>query len=90
MPTTTRLEHEKIFFHCVCFIEKSECNDGTGEMCTMLQLNKVVTILDIICLDDENMKEIYKMKGNKKQRIHLTISQRNSLKFILYYNTKQC
>ena len=46
-------------------------------------------ILDIICLDNENMKEIYQMKGDRKQRVHLTMSQRNSLKFIQYYNTKQ-
>ena len=30
------------------------------------------------------------MKGDKKQIIHLTMSQRNLLKFIQYYNTKQC
>ena len=51
MPNITILEHEKIFFHCLSLIEKPECNNGKGGICT-------ITILDIICLDDENMKEM--------------------------------
>ena len=35
------------------------------------------------------MKEMHKMKGDKKQRIHLTMFQRNSLKFIQYYSINQ-
>ena len=54
----------------------------------MLQLNKVYTILDIICIDNEHMKEMYKMKGDKEKRIQLTMPQHNSLKIIQCYNTK--
>ena len=87
MPITTRLEHQTTkIFHCLSLIEKVECNDKTGEICTILQLNQLDTILDMIYLDDENMKEMYKMKSNKRQRIHFTMIQRNSLKFIQYYN----
>ena len=59
MPTTTRVEHEKIFFHYMSLIEKSECNDGTSDICTMLHLNKIDTFLDILFLDDESIREIY-------------------------------
>ena len=60
MPTTTRLEHQYMFFYCLSLIEKPKWNDGTGDICTMLQLNQVDTIPDIWCLDDENMKHMYK------------------------------
>ena len=88
--TTTKLGHYKIIFHCLSLIEKPEFNDGAGDVYTILQFNKIDTILDIVCLDDENMKEIYKIVSDKKLRLHFTMSQRNSLKFIQDYNTKQC
>ena len=53
---TTRQEHEHIFIHYMSLIEKIEWNDGSGEICDILYLDKVDTIIDIIGLDDEHIK----------------------------------
>ena len=50
---------EKIFFNCVSIIETPECNDGTSEICDMILINEIDTILDIFSLDNENIKAIY-------------------------------
>ena len=73
MPTTTMLEHQKSFFHCLSLIEKTEYNDGTGDICTMLQLNQINIILDILQLDNENMKEIHKIVPDRKTRAHTLV-----------------
>ena len=39
---------------------KSEYNDGSGEICSMLILNQINTIIDILCLNDEHIPEMFK------------------------------
>ena len=88
MPSTKILEHDKLLFHCMSLIEKTECNDGSSDISTMIILNQIDTILDIFCLDDESIKVTHKSIPNKNTRIHCTLYQRNAVKFLQYCNTK--
>ena len=55
----------------------------------MLLINQIDTILDIIILDEEGLKVVFKSIPKNKNRIRLSILQRNTVKFLQYYNTKQ-
>ena len=66
MPTPTRLEHETIFFYGMSLVENSECNDGTGDIFNIIHLNHIDIFLDLFCLDDESMREMYKVIPNKR------------------------
>ena len=81
MAPITREQHEKIFFSCMSLIENPECNDGTGEICNMLVINSIDTILDNFCLD-EILKVIFKLILNNKNRIHVTLLHCNSVRSI--------
>ena len=41
-------------------IEKTECHDGSGVIFQIFVLIEIDTILDIISLDNEESKELYK------------------------------
>ena len=56
----------------------------------MLILNQIDKILVIFCLHNENITAMFKPIPNSKIRIHLALFQRNAIKFLQYYNTKQC
>ena len=43
---TAREQHETILFHCMILIEKPELNDGIGEICNMILLYQIDTIID--------------------------------------------
>ena len=42
-------------------------------MCDMLLINQIDTILDMVSLDDEYIKVIYKLSPNSKTRIHVAL-----------------
>ena len=88
MTPTTRKQHEKIFYQCMRFIEKPECNYGSGEICDILLFNQIDKIINIINLDNDNIKAIHKIISNTNNRIHLTMTQRNSIKIRQYFNAK--
>ena len=90
MDPTIRLQHENIFLHYMSLIEKPECNDGSGEICNIILINKIDIALDIFSLDNGHIKTMYKILPNKETRIKFTISQRYSVKFLQYYNVKKC
>ena len=56
----------------------------------MLILNEIDTILDTIILGDEELKAVYEPTPGTKPRQHLSISQHHTIKFLQYYNIKQC
>ena len=60
-------------------IEKPECNDGSSEICDILHTNQVYTIIDIINIDPESLKSIYKTMSYRKYKLYLTIIQNNSV-----------
>ena len=68
-------------------IEKSGYNDGLYDICQILVLNKIDTILDTISLGDEGLKAVYKSTPCTKPSKHLSKPQHNSIKFLQYYNT---
>ena len=89
MVATTRDQHETIFHHCMSLIENPEYQDGSGTICKMLIENDINTIIDIISLDDEEIKAIYSSTTKIKPKEHLTMSQINVIKYLKYYNTNQ-
>ena len=71
MVPTIREQHDDILLHCMSLIEKKECNDGSGDICQILILNEIDTILDIISLDDEELKAVYESIPSKNpERIY--------------------
>ena len=74
MAPTTREQYEDTFLHCMSLIDKIEYHDGSGEICQMLVLNEIDTILDIISLDDEELKTVYKATPSSKPKTHLSMS----------------
>ena len=56
----------------------------------MLIENDIHTIIDIISLDDEEIKAIYSSTTKIKPKQHLTMSQINGIKYLKYYNINQC
>ena len=90
MAPATREQHEDISFHYMSLIEKPECHDGSGEICQILILNEIYTILDIISSNYDKFKAVYKSAPSRKPRTYLSMSQRHSIKFLQYYNIKQC
>ena len=89
MVATTRDQHETIFHHCMSLIENPEYQDGSGTICKMLIENDINTIIDIISLDDEEIKAIYSSTTKIKPKQHLTMSQINGIKYLKYYNINQ-
>ena len=89
MVATTREQHETIFHHCMSLIENPECQDGSGTICKKLIENYINTIIDIISLDDEEIKVIYSSTTKIKSKQHLTMSQINGIKYLKYYNINQ-
>ena len=79
---TTRQEHENILHHCMSLIKSSEYNDGAGDMCDILHFNQIDTIIDIINIDNENLKAIHKILPDTKNRMHITMIHRNSVKLL--------
>ena len=71
-------------------IESPEYHDGTGTIRQMLIFNDVNTIIDIITLNDEEVKALYTSTTKPKPKHHLKMSQINCIKFLKYYNMKQC
>ena len=80
MVATTREQHEAIFHHCMSLIENPEFQDDSGTICKMLTENGIHTIIDIIGLDDEEIKAIYSSTTKIKPKQHLTLSQVNGIK----------
>ena len=56
MVATTREQHEAICHHCMSLVENPEFQDGLGTICNILIENDINTIIDIISLDDEEIK----------------------------------
>ena len=68
---------------------KIGCNDRSDENFNMLILNQVHTILYIFCLNNESINIMYKLIPKNKTRIYSTLPQRNAIKFLQDYYTKQ-
>ena len=90
MVATTREQHDAIFYHCMRLIENPEYHDGSGTLCTMLIINDINTIIDIISLDDKESKLVYTSSTKTKPKHYLTMYQINAVNCLKHYNMNQC
>ena len=74
MMATTREQYEAIFYQCMSLIENPECHDGSDAICTKTILNDISKIIDIICLDNNEIKALYTSSTKNKTKHNLAMS----------------
>ena len=81
MVATTREQHEDVF-HCMSLIENKEYQDGSGTTYKILIENYINTIIDVISLDNKEIKTIYLSTTKIKAKQYLTMSQIDGIKYL--------
>ena len=70
-------------------VENPEYHDGSDTICKMLIENDINTIINIISLDDEEIKAKHSSTAKIKSKQHLIMSQINGIKYLKYCNINQ-